>query len=224
VLVRDAKMPGSDALPPDLSGLSTRNALEISDDDFEHDALRLVSAIEYVMGETRVTPPPPPPAKSSNRTCLILALVGILLVGGGFLLIIVASAIWNSNQNNSRYESTPAPAYSNEPKSEPSEGAIAPSASFNPVGSWQLRLEGNGQVAQYNVDIHSDRTYQSVDLEDGTQVSGYWEYNGQLLSFASTSGAISMSIDARSGNSYVGHANVGTLQFRAFLTPRGTAD
>jgi hypothetical protein len=219
VLVREAKMPASDSLPPDLASLSTRNALEISDDDFEHDAQRLISAIEYVMGETRVAPPAPP-AKSSYRTCLILALVGILVVGGGFLLMFFAKVLLKPNPNNQTYEPTPAQTYSNEPTSEPTQGSIAPSASFNPVGSWQLRLEGNGQIHQFNVDIHSDHTYQYVDQEDGTRASGYWQYDGELLSFASNSGAFSISIDARSGNAYLGHANIGDLQFRAFLTPR----
>jgi len=44
VLVRGAEMPSSALLPPDVAPLSLRNALEITDSDFDHDAQRLPRA------------------------------------------------------------------------------------------------------------------------------------------------------------------------------------
>jgi hypothetical protein len=45
VLVRGATMPLESALPPDVRPLARRQALAISDDDFHHDADRLIAAI-----------------------------------------------------------------------------------------------------------------------------------------------------------------------------------
>lgn len=46
VLVRGASMPGDHELPEDLKELSWRNALELSDSRFQHDASKLVGVIE----------------------------------------------------------------------------------------------------------------------------------------------------------------------------------
>ena len=49
VLVRDATMPPLSELPPDLHALARRQALVISDEDFHHDADRLIAAIKSEM-------------------------------------------------------------------------------------------------------------------------------------------------------------------------------
>lgn len=212
VLVRDAKMPGSDALPPDLAGLSTRNALEISDDDFEHDAQRLISAIEYMMGETRVAPPPPPPPKSSNRTCLILALVGILVVGGGFLLIVLLGAIANSNQTGGGGDDGTYPRPTATATQQPeSPGQTA--AAF-PVGNWTMQVTGNGTSQDFPLTIHSDYTYQSA------QESGRWSYSDGMLTFVSPEGSITFTIEGRYGDGYTGHAIVYGIPYQGVLIPR----
>lgn len=46
ILVRGAEMPSSELLPPDLAPLSLRNALEITDGDFDHDVQRLIEGEE----------------------------------------------------------------------------------------------------------------------------------------------------------------------------------
>ena len=212
VLVRDAKMPGSDALPADLAGLSTRNALEISDDDFEHDAQRLVSAIEYVIGETRVAPPPPP-AKSSNRTCLILAVVGILLVGGGFLIILLFGAALSTGGGGGGSGvpySRPTATATQQP--EPSETNA--NEAFNPVGNWTMQVSGNGASQDFPLTIHSDHTYQSADD------SGRWSYSDGMLTFVQTEGSITFTIEGRNGDSYTGHAIVYGVPYQAVLAPR----
>src|SRR5688572_4555799 len=48
VLVRGAQMPSREVLPPDLAPLSTRNALEVTDGDFDHDVQRLIEVLENV--------------------------------------------------------------------------------------------------------------------------------------------------------------------------------
>ena len=51
VLVRGASMPGDNELPTDLKELSWRNAIELSDSRFQHDANRLIEVIERITGE-----------------------------------------------------------------------------------------------------------------------------------------------------------------------------
>ena len=55
VLVRGAPMPGEYELPEDLKELSWRNALELSDSRFQHDAGRLVGVIERTTERPKVT-------------------------------------------------------------------------------------------------------------------------------------------------------------------------
>lgn len=51
VLVRNAPMPGEDQLPEDLKELPWRNAIELSDSRFQHDAAKLISVIERAVGK-----------------------------------------------------------------------------------------------------------------------------------------------------------------------------
>jgi hypothetical protein len=46
VLVGNARMPGSDVLPPDLSPLAQRNAIEVRDEHFEDDVGRLAAFLD----------------------------------------------------------------------------------------------------------------------------------------------------------------------------------
>jgi hypothetical protein len=50
VLVQGAKMPSAEELPPSLSDLTRRNALELSDARWRYDVDRLTSTIERVLG------------------------------------------------------------------------------------------------------------------------------------------------------------------------------
>ena len=54
VLVGGARMPSADQLPPALSGLSYRNALEVRDDRFDEDAARLADAVSAHAGPGEV--------------------------------------------------------------------------------------------------------------------------------------------------------------------------
>src|ERR1044072_7154918 len=74
VLVRGAEMPSSALLPPDLAPLSLRNALEITDVDFDHDAHRLIQAVEIACVEPSPPPPPPPVKPRKKSGCLAFTL------------------------------------------------------------------------------------------------------------------------------------------------------
>jgi len=52
VLAQSAKMPSGKELPPDISGLAERNAIEISDHRFSEDVERLIHAVGYEKAES----------------------------------------------------------------------------------------------------------------------------------------------------------------------------
>lgn len=214
VLVRDAKMPGTESLPPDLASLSTRNALEISDDDFEHDALRLITAIEYVMGETRVVPPPPP-AKSSNRTCLILAIVGILLVGGSLLVIVLLGAFASSSRTGGGGGDGPYPAPTATATQQPEPSYEPAPVSQFPVGNWTITLvsPADGHQERYALDILSDGTYQS----NGATQQWVYSPDDSTVSFV---GWGLITFHNRTANGYVGSGNLNGSWYNVTLTPR----
>jgi len=89
LLVGGAKMPAEEDLPPDLQSLARRNALEVSEQDWNEDFDKLVAAIEKSLGWSA-----PSPAKSGSRktvfaiggavaALLIIGVVVIALMSGG---------------------------------------------------------------------------------------------------------------------------------------------
>jgi hypothetical protein len=215
VLVRDAKMPGQESLTPDLASLSTRNALQVSDDDFEHDALRLISAIEYVMGETRVAPPPPP--RTGNRTCLIVAIIAsVLLVGGFVIALVFGAALWGGGGGGGGGGGSDVP-YSRPTATatqQPEPSETSANEVFNPVGNWTMQVSGNGASQEIPLTIHSDHTY---EYPNGV---GDWTYSDGTLTFVSTEGRTTFTVEGHYGDGYTGHAIVYGVSYQAVLVPR----
>lgn len=91
VLVRGASMPGDNELPPDLRELAWRNAIELSDTRFQHDANRLVEVIERVGGRSAKKPADHKPVS------VVAKFFGYLLglMGAGLILWIVGYGITN---------------------------------------------------------------------------------------------------------------------------------
>jgi hypothetical protein len=215
VLVRDAKMPGQESLPPDLASLSMRNALQVSDDDFEHDALRLISAIEYVMGETRVPQPPAPPPRTGNRTCLIVAIMaGILLVGGFVIALLFGAALWGGGGGgggNGPYPPpptetpTPVPQHSPEPP--------VPTSGF-PVGHWTIVLTStDGRQEEHELDIFGDGTFES---NGGRQ---HWAYSADEDTITLYGWGI-VTIQSQTADGYEGYGTLNGNLYHVALTPR----
>jgi hypothetical protein len=63
LLVSGAAMPKREELPADLAGLTEWQALRVDDDDFDHDAARLLRALEHQLGEH----PSPVDGDATNR-------------------------------------------------------------------------------------------------------------------------------------------------------------
>ena len=89
VLVQGATMPHPSDLPPDLAGLTRRNAIEISDGRWDFDAERLIHSIEGSPGtrggagqrdDRREEVPRVEPTGSSLGLPVVLAVIGMLLL------------------------------------------------------------------------------------------------------------------------------------------------
>jgi sugar lactone lactonase YvrE len=79
VLVRGASMPGEQELPGDLKELSWRNAIELSDSRFQHDANRLAGVIERTLERPGTVPAGR--QRKSNITRYWPIVLGMLLLG-----------------------------------------------------------------------------------------------------------------------------------------------
>jgi hypothetical protein len=218
VLVRGAEMPSREVLPPDLAALSTRNALEISDGDFDHDAQRLIEVLENVCGEPR--PLPTSPTQPGRSNCLIFALIGILAVGAIvfvlFLLGLLAASSQNSQggvQPSSKPESSQAPSAEREaPTAEPSVAQQDEVVNFHPVGRWIVTFEANGERINNDLVLHGNKTFESGDER------GNWDYSpteGTLT----LAGWLVITIEGQEGNAFVGRGQIGYAQFPVRLTP-----
>jgi tetratricopeptide (TPR) repeat protein len=71
VLVGGANMPPIEDLPADLGRLGRRQALPISELDFEHDMERLIRTLEQAIGECAGEAPPPPRPTESQQSELL---------------------------------------------------------------------------------------------------------------------------------------------------------
>jgi len=134
VLVEGARMPSAEDLPADLKPLARRDALEITEPDFENDVARLVRTLAEALAE-----PPPgaephaphaPHAAVPRRAGLHLGLVA----AGLALLALVAVVAWlglyasrdAGGPGGQALTSPPAPAT-----------RAADADSFDPVGVWE---------------------------------------------------------------------------------------
>ena len=81
VLVRGASMPGDSELPANLKELAWRNAIELSDSRFQHDANKLIEVIERVSGKQEKAPAPvKKKGWVSKFLAVILGLIGLGLI------------------------------------------------------------------------------------------------------------------------------------------------
>ena len=214
VLVRGAEMPSSALLPPDLAPLSLRNALEITDGDFDHDAQRLIEAVEIACGEPRPISRPPIQPKRKN-SCLVFTLGGVVAlcaVAVVFFLIVVLLLAALSENANGGEGPTPQPSVTFQtPEPAPTQ-APAVVDQF-PVGSWRLYVKTAEGWVFVDVDIFADGTYQSYRGHTGRYV-----HSGRELEFENLGRIYFREQD---GDSYNGHGTLDNVSYPAItLAPR----
>jgi len=222
VLVREAKMPTVESLPPDLAALSFRNAIQITDADFDHDVGTLIKGLEFAFGE-QPPPPPVPPVKAGKNNCLLWAVIGLLLGGVGLLFLIVMGIAFSGASGSNGSGSAPAPAYSSSPSEQSSSAPATGALEFEPVGRWTYQIEN---LVQGGFNLHADHTYEATN-EQGT-----WQYspadrtltlNGSIYDQNSDTTQqfyAQITIEGSLGNQFVGRMNFNGAVHRVTLTPQ----
>ena len=147
VLVRDAPMPDADELPDDLKELPFRNAFELSDSRFQHDANVLIKMIERFAKELGGKKPPPDPQQKRSTAGfwriglgivalgLIIGMVsyGIRKLGPSSTLTPVAT-FSSTNVPASTWTPSPAsPTWTPSPASPTWTPSLGPSPTFTPI-------------------------------------------------------------------------------------------
>lgn len=214
VLVRNAEMPSSKMLPPDLAALSLREAIEVTDGDFDHDCERLIAALERQFGEVRFQPQPVANAGGRNN-CLIFGLIGALVVGAIVVVLFLLGLIAASS-NQSQVQPSSDPGYSQPasnpnptqaPASEPANsGGDETADSFTPKGSWSVTFEQNGVAIQNPLVLYGNKSFQS-EAE-----SGKWEYDPSQRKLT-LSGWLVITIEDYVDGEFVGHGQVDYATF-----------
>lgn len=184
VLVGGARVPPAAELPDDLKPLSRRNAIEITEPDFEGDVERLIQALEQMLGEPRPHRPVPPPERPrKSRLGLVVGLVAAALVVGvvGVVALMLIPQTPRPSPANVPHNYTPTPVVSG--GKDVSGGKGGPNApvmqdSFSPVGSWQV-----GYLVYH---LYSGGGMEVYATNGVKMAEGQWYYNpqGRLLNLS----------------------------------------
>jgi len=200
VLVRGAQMPSIVELPPDLAALSLREAVEITDTDFDHDVQRLIAAIERQFGEVRL--PPQPVAPRGRNNCLIFGIIGALVVGAIVVVLFLLGLLAASTNQGGVQPSHPV--YQSSPNNPAPTAEPPPPASgidFRPAGRWLVTFEQGGEVNNMEVVLSRNYTFQSREQ------NGRWKYNSDEQKLT-LSGGLTITIERQLNNVYSGHGEV----------------
>ena len=137
VLVRDANMPGVHELPDELKELSWRNAIELSDTRFQHDANKLIGVIERVAGRLTKTPASQQHKRGTARFWgVVIGLVGLGLIIGMVSYGINTMGALRTPTPEVRFTSTNLPTSTLLPMDLPTltwTPSLAPSPTFTPA-------------------------------------------------------------------------------------------
>jgi hypothetical protein len=182
VLVGGAKMPAEEEMPGDLQALCRRNALELTEQDWDEGFAKLLKALEISLGLRR-----------SFRGKAVLAAVG------GFAALILLVAYVASNRSPSPPNPTPVTGSSstntrNSDSPEIPTGGSAAStvvprrpavnaASF--VGNWEAVVNSNGDRLEEPVEIYPDGSFRAM-LNGLVGSVGRWHYNAATESLEAT--------------------------------------
>jgi hypothetical protein len=178
VLVGGAKMPSAEDLPVELQALCRRNALEITEQDWDENLAKLIKALEVVFGPG---PSPPPVNRGSAFKKWGLAVVGAM--AALFLLVAYLGKpklpdpvkpdqpnppIHQTGDLPPENHPSPAPDIPIEPPRRP-----VPTAP-HVVGNWDAVVSGGGQQANELIEFYGDNSFM---IRGGVVAVGRWRYN-----------------------------------------------
>jgi hypothetical protein len=186
VLVGGAKMPAEDDLPEDLKALARRNALEISEQDWNEDFEKLANAIDKTLGWS--------PAKTKGGTNPLVAgaaaaLVVLVALGAYFMLRSPATQTVvkpspapgpgpsgpgpTGASGGTTKPPPPAPKRIDPPRDPAPSPAKAPPP--DPVGSWRTVVTQSGDTLNEVVELYADSSFRAL-LEGNKAIAaiGRW--------------------------------------------------
>lgn len=199
VLLRGATMPAAEELPPDLAPLARRQAIEISDANFDQDIERLIRALESELSETE-----PRQTAAPARRYWLLA-VGVVVI-----FAIIGLSVWQGNrgvgspnpltQQSPSPQSTPAnemesainelggtlqgvsrnqPGTAAGPPTQSTPGAGDRQFKFDPVGRWLITTQGTASASML-VNLKAGGAYEILNASGAFSSygkSGTWTFN-----------------------------------------------
>jgi hypothetical protein len=208
VLVGGAKMPAEEDLPEELQSLARRNALEISEQDFDEDVEKLARALERTLGWT---PKPTSSAKSS----------GPLIVVGGLAAVAIVGVVSYFIVQNARSAPQPGPVQPGliqqpvsggdqpkEPLKAPQSGGQrvvpapeppppAPRRQTQIVGAWRAVVRTNGQEIDEDVEVYPDSSFRVMVNGNIVAAVGKWRRDNESGGFEVVSAVNFLNNNAR---------------------------
>jgi TIR domain len=165
VLVGGARMPRSDELPKDLRPLVKRNALEITEPDFDNDVARLIQALEEALGERPKLAEQAWYTQPYRKTSRVGLFVGL---GAAALAAVVIAILMLAQTPKTKV----APPPTVEVEATP---ALADEEFFNPVGEWGVE----GRNLRARVLFAADGGYRADTIFERQRflTQGNWGYN-----------------------------------------------
>ncbi len=179
VLVGGAKMPSSADLPTELQSLCRRNALEITEQDWDEDVAKLIRALEIGLGLRQVS-------LQSGRSSAFkkwgLAAAGVIAA-----LVLLFAYLGKTNPSDTK-PSPPEPAPSPQHVDRRAGNDTSPAPVIAPeparrrpvltpahfIGNWDAVVSGGGP--QQLVEFYGDNSFR-VMLRGGVVAVGQWSYD-----------------------------------------------
>ncbi|HSE81868.1 MAG TPA: TIR domain-containing protein [Gaiellaceae bacterium] len=171
ILVEGASMPSEEQLPPSLTPLARRQALELSPARFSSDTSRLLAVLERALADARAAEEPPrieeaPPAPGWRRR---LPAKGRLLIGAAAAAVLLAGVLGGVLLIGGGGDTSPTPTREGS-LSPPDNGLIAYVSDAGESGKelWEARSDGS-PIRQLTTDFAEVR---NPDWSpDGTKIA-----------------------------------------------------
>ena len=214
VLVGGAKMPAEEELPEELQPLARRNALEISEQDFDEDVEKLAKAIERTLGWTSKTTTH---ERSTRPMILVGGLAAVAIVGIASYYVVqnarpgpqpqpgpgaqqpvatVQQPVAGGDQpkvpakapqSGSQVVSEPAP-----PPPQPQ-----PKRQVQIVGAWRAVVRSNGQQIDEDVEVYPDSSFRVMVNGNIVAAVGKWRRDSEFGGFEVVSAVNFLNNNAR---------------------------
>jgi hypothetical protein len=169
VLVGGARMPAEEELPDDVKPLARRNALEISEQDWDEDVNKLAKAIEKSLGWT--------PKRDKPR-------LSPIAMGIAAAVVVIAAGVAYM-----RTPRTPEPAQPKDglnsgpvvppsPKPDPAPQPPPQVSAANPVGSWRTVVTAGSDIINERAEYYPDSSFRVLLENNNLAAIGRWQTDG----------------------------------------------